>query len=83
MDVNNSEMEGLIENIESIKMNLENNINFAVMWLSETLDFLNNGDTKMALWSYSQYMKVLDKVDLDLYKKSGKTLYQKIEELAK
>lgn len=83
MSTNHTDINELIENLEAIKTNLENSVSHAMMWLSETLDFLSNDDAQMALWSYSQYMKVLDKIDIDLYKKSGEILYQRMEAIAK
>ena len=75
------QLEGVIEKLDKIKTSLENETNYAVIWLGETLDFLNNEDIAMALWSYGKYLEVLNNIDMDLYKSSGKLLHEKLQAL--
>ena len=72
------EMDELIEQLENTKRSLENETNYAVMWLGETIDFMNNDDVNMALWSYGKYLEVLNTIDIDLFKKTGQLLHEKL-----
>lgn len=74
-------LEKLLEELDNTKVSFENQTNYAVSWLSETLDFLNNDDLAMAMWSYGKYLEVLNNIDIDLYKKTGKILREKLQAL--
>lgn len=74
-------LEQLTGNLETIKMSLENEIQFATMWLGEAIDFLNNRDINMALWAYSQFVKLLDKINIELYRQTGKVLHERLLEI--
>ncbi len=78
MDLN---LEELIEKLDSTRISLENESNYAVIWLSETLDFLNNNDLAMAQWSFGKYLAVLNNIDIELYKKTGAILKEKLQQL--
>lgn len=75
------QLEEIIEKLDSLKVSLENETNYAVIWLGETLDFLNNNDLNMAIWSYEKYLEVLNHIDMDLYKKTGKIVQEKLQTL--
>lgn len=75
------QLEEIIEKLDSLKVSLENETNYAVIWLGETLDFLNNNDLNMAIWSYGKYLEVLNHIDMDLYKKTGKIVQEKLQAL--
>jgi hypothetical protein len=74
------QIEEIIEKLEKTRRSLENDTNYAVMWLGETIDFLNNDDVNMAVWSFSKYLEVLNSIDFDLHKDTGKTLFAKLQE---
>lgn len=78
MDYN---LEDILEKLDSIRISLENQTNYAVIWLAETIDFLNNNDVAMALWSYGKYLDVLNDIDIDLFKQTGKILQEKLQEI--
>lgn len=75
------DLEYLIENLDQTRMNLENEANYAVMWLSECIDFLTNDNPEMALWSYRKYLEVLNQIDMDSHKQNGQLLLAKLQEL--
>jgi hypothetical protein len=74
-------IENIIEKMERTRTNLENETNYAVIWLGETIDFLQNDDLNMAKWAYSKYLEVLNNIDMDSHKKTGNDLYQKLQQL--
>jgi len=74
-------LEEIIEKLEKTRMSLENETNYAVIWLGETIDFLQNDDLNMAMWSYGKYLEVLNSIDLDLHKKNGHILYGSLQQL--
>lgn len=79
----NHTLDDIIEKLENTKRSLENETNYAVIWLGETIDFLNNDDINMALWSYGKYLEVLNNIDMDLFKKTGQIINEKLQELKK
>ncbi|NLI91577.1 MAG: hypothetical protein GX434_05045 [Peptococcaceae bacterium] len=80
MDFN---LEEIIENLEKTRINLENETNYAVIWLSESIDFLNNDDLNMAMWSFEKYLEVLNHIDVELHKRNGQYLMEKLQALRK
>lgn len=74
-------IEDIIEKLENIKRSLENETNYAVMWLGETIDFLNNDDLNMAMWSYSKYLEVLQSIDIDFIKNRGLSINNQLKEI--
>lgn len=74
-------IEDIIEKLENIKRSLENETNYAVMWLGETIDFLNNDDLNMAVWSYSKYLEVFQRIDIDFIKNSGLSINNQLKEI--
>lgn len=74
-------LEEIIEKLERTRSSLENETNYAVIWLGETIDFLQNDDLKMASWSYSKYLEVLNTIDIDLHQRNGKSLQGKLQAL--
>lgn len=74
-------IEEILEKLDSTRVSLENQTNYAVIWLAETIDFLNNGDVRMAMWSYGKYLEVLNSIDLDLYKQTGQILREKLQSI--
>ena len=74
-------LDQLIDVMEKLKMSLENDTNYAVIWLGECIDFLQNGDLQMAVWAYGQYLNVMERVDLESYKKTGEILQQQLQKL--
>lgn len=74
-------IEEILEKLDSTRVSLENQTNYAVIWLAETIDFLNNGDVQMAMWSYGKYLEVLNSIDLDLYKQTGQILREKLQSI--
>ena len=77
----NNNLDELIEEMEKEKTSLENDTNYAVMWLGECIDFLHNDDLQMAMWAYGQYLKVLERVDIQSYKKKGQSLNERLEKM--
>jgi hypothetical protein len=75
-------LEELLEKLDCTRVSLENESNYAVLWLSETIDFLNNNDLAMAQWSFKNTWKYLiililssiKKPELFLKKSSGSSL---------
>ncbi|HHV64938.1 MAG TPA: hypothetical protein GXX46_07695 [Peptococcaceae bacterium] len=78
----NLNLEELIEKLDSTRVSLENEINYAVMWLSETIDFLNNNNLAMAKWAFEKYLEVLNDIDIDLFKKTGAILKERLQQLS-
>jgi hypothetical protein len=74
-------LEELLEKLDCTRVSLENESNYAVLWLSETIDFLNNNDLAMAQWSFKKYLEVLNNIDIELYKKTGAILKEKLRQL--
>ena len=72
----------LLETMEKMKLNLENDTNYAVIWLGECIDFLQNDDLQMASWAYGQYLKVLERIDMESYKKAGEILQSRLKMLS-
>lgn len=79
--MSNKDLDLFIEAMEKQKTNLENDTSYAVMWLGECIDFLHNDDLQMAMWSYGQYLKVLERIDLQSYKKTGQILNERLEKM--
>lgn len=77
----NMQREELIEKLDQMKTSLENDTNYAVLWLGETLDFLNNGDLNMGLWAYSKYLEVFQRMDMDRWRQVSQQIQAQLEEL--
>jgi len=75
------DLEEIIEQLEKTRTSLENQTNYAVMWLGETIDFLQNDDLNMAMWSYSKYLEVLNTINMDVHQQNGKNLQEKLQVL--
>jgi len=74
----NYDLDYIIESLENLKQSLENDTNYAVYWLSETLDFLSNEDYKMALWSFEKYLQVLKTINLAKIQQNSELLREKL-----
>ncbi len=79
--MSNINLEQFIEAMEKQKTNLENDTSYAVLWLGECIDFLHNDDLQMAMWAYGQYLKVLERIDIESYKKNGQLLNERLQEM--
>ncbi|MGI6451027.1 MAG: hypothetical protein ACOX3R_12390 [Desulfitobacteriia bacterium] len=74
-------LEELLEKLDCTRVSLENESNYAVLWLSETIDFLNNNDLAMAQWSFKNTWKYLIILILSSIKKTGAILKEKLRQL--
>ncbi|NLP44657.1 MAG: hypothetical protein GX351_08520 [Peptococcaceae bacterium] len=76
-------LDSIIEGLEHLKQNLESDTNYAVYWLSETIDFLNNEDFMMALWSFDNYQKALNAINTSKIQQSSELLREKLAQIMK
>lgn len=68
----------IIEQLDSIRVSLENQTNYAVIWLAETIDFLTNRNLEMGAWAYTKYLEALNSIDMDTYSKVSKVLQKRL-----
>jgi len=79
----NNDLDRIIESLENLKQSLENDTNYAVYWLSETIDFLSNEDYLMALWSFDKYQQVLKSINFAKIQQSSELLREKLAQIEK
>lgn len=79
--MSSNDLDQFIEAMEKQKTNLENDTSYAVLWLGECIDFLNNDDLQMAMWAYGQYLKVLERIDIQSYKTTGLILNERLQKM--
>ncbi|KUO64113.1 MAG: hypothetical protein APF84_08370 [Gracilibacter sp. BRH_c7a] len=79
--MSSKDLDQFIETMDTLKTKLENDTNYAVLWLGECMDFLNNNDLQMAMWAHGQYLKVLERIDIQSYQRNGQILNDQLQKM--